>query len=77
MKMIYLAGMLALLSACTPTGREDTSYTVMPQGLRDCKVYTITNDSGGRLYVVRCPNSDTSTTYKSGKVNKTVVSSDK
>lgn len=73
--MKYFIVLLALiLCGCDPSGSEIThTYSVMPEGLKDCKIYTISN--GGReVTVVRCPNSSTSTQYtvRRGKTNASV-----
>lgn len=51
--------------------------SVKIEGLKDCKVYVIpgnTIEDGWsyqpRMYVIRCPNSQTSTVYPYGKGNK-------
>ncbi len=56
------------LAACTPSGKEVTgSFPILPEGLKDCKIYDLQSEHGSHIRVVRCPNSSTSTTYKSGK----------
>ena len=35
----------------------------MPSELKDCKVYKIYNEHNDILYITRCPNSDTPTSY--------------
>lgn len=59
------------LMSCTetpPQTHERTGF-VLPDGLKDCKVYSMTD--GGVMYsyitVVRCPMSQTATTYPCGK----------
>ena len=50
----------------------------MPPELKDCKIYQITNDSGAIIYITRCPNSDTTTSYNYGKTkfNSSVILQD-
>ena len=57
-----------LASGCTPSAQE-RFFPVMPKELQDCKVFDLDDGTGKtpRLTVVRCPNSSTSSTYKSGK----------
>ena len=59
-----------LLCGCSKsTERIDSKY-VLPSGLEDCKIYRLNSEGLTRaLYVVRCPNSDTSTNWseRSGK----------
>jgi len=57
---------------CKPTAKEDTNRFVLPKGLSDCRIYTVSDDRGVYLRVVRCPNSSTSTTT-SGKNSQSVV----
>lgn len=69
-----------LVAGCTPSAREMTAdFTVMPEGLKDCKIYRLTPQGGmGSINVVRCPLSSTTTMYSSGKTrhNTTVVEAD-
>lgn len=66
--MIALA-MLAL-AGCTPRV-EEVSYP-MPEGLKDCQSYRLTNESGSQIVVIRCPNSNV-TAKTGGKNSKTTV----
>ncbi len=52
-KVILLAALL--LSACTESGDASKGYE-MPEGLKDCKVYTVAGSWKQTLYVVRCPH---------------------
>ena len=63
-KLIVLLSAL-LLTACEPSSREVT-YSAMPEDLKDCKAYSI-SESGSYVKVMRCPNSSTSLTYHEGK----------
>jgi hypothetical protein len=77
-KSLLMAGLLAMvLSACDPSAKERRP-TVWPQELSDCKSYYIydPNMPIGHMMVVRCPNSQTSTTFKNGKTNQTAVVSE-
>ena len=73
MKAIGLALAALLLVGCNDA--EQIYPQVKPHGLEDCKFYDMT--VGGRsLYVVRCPNSTTTTSYMSGKVRRYVAAID-
>lgn len=68
--MKYLLLLCLLLVGCT-TAQETTSSWDIPKGLKDCKVYTVSSTLN-TLYVMRCPNSQT-TTKKGGKYPKTTT----
>ena len=60
----------SLLTACNPGYEDKTAdYSVIPNELKDCKFYSVF-DGMNSITVVRCPNSQTSTTWlqRSGKV---------
>ena len=75
LKTIVLSLVTAfLLTGCEPSYKDYTeSFTNLPEGLKDCKIYGIQNGNYMSLSVVRCPNSTVSTTYKSGKTTTTTV----
>ena len=53
-----------LLCGCSKSTDEIDSKYVLPSGLEDCKIYKL--HPGGlaqALYVVRCPDSNTSTNW--------------
>jgi hypothetical protein len=65
-----------MLSGCAPSAEERTAnFTVIPDGLKDCKIYRI-SDGGENITVVRCPNSSTTSSYRIGKTKKTVTTID-
>ena len=65
-----------MLSGCAPSAEERTAnFTVMPEGLKDCKVYRI-SDGSENITVVRCPNSSTTSSNRIGKTKKTVTTID-
>lgn len=74
MKIVYYIIAMLMLAGCSPDGRERTGFTVMPEGLKDCKIYYISDGIAG-ITVVRCPNSST-TAYQGGKNSKTTVTVD-
>lgn len=71
MKKIILILMILALGGCTNSYSE-ANYPVRPPELSDCKFFDMTNDKGGIITVVRCPNSTTSTTT-GGKHKKTTI----
>ena len=69
---ISLAAAAVVLAGCSPN-YNSLSMPVLPDELKDCKFYIVT-DGIRELRVVRCPNSTTSTTYNSsGKTSRTDV----
>lgn len=54
------------LAGCSDSAKE-IAYPAMPDGLKDCRVYYVTNASGNAMTVVRCPMSTTTTEVRSGK----------
>ena len=70
---LALASVFAIVTvACTPSYKQ-LDYPVLPEELKDCKIFRINNSAGTFLYVVRCPNSSTSTTFHSGKSTTTTT----
>lgn len=65
-KKLLIVGALVVLTACTPSTKQFHPQ-VLPSELSDCKFYTVNPDGMQNITVVRCPNSSTSTQYKSGK----------
>ena len=61
MKSIILVLVAVALTACAP-GYEEKHYPVLPDELRDCKFYEVSNGSSS-IKIVRCPNSQVSTTW--------------
>lgn len=72
MKQTFLAISLGLaLSACSPEIKIPPDFPDMLKhtpGFEDCKIAQLQNSLGTNLFVVRCPNSSTSVSYMSGKV---------
>jgi hypothetical protein len=65
MKRILLASIAVLaLAACDPKAYEGAPIpeSMVPEGLKDCKFYTLQRGSGQTFNIVRCPNSSTSLT---------------
>lgn len=68
--LIIIAALL--IAGCTPETKEISANYVLPKGLEDCQIYEMSAPTA-RLYVVRCPNSTTSTTTTSGKTTNSVA----
>lgn len=62
---LTVLGLVALI----PTPQSEPSYSQVPlnqiKGLKDCQMYAIEANTT-RLYVVRCPNSETSVHWVEG-----------
>jgi hypothetical protein len=58
--MKYLP-IIFLAIACSPYHKPRVGYSVPPE-LSDCKIFTI-SDGWKELYVVKCPNADTTTSW--------------
>lgn len=67
--LLVIAGMF-VLAGCERSTTETTGSYYLPKGLEDCRLYTLESGFGNRLKVMRCPNSDTALSYKSGKTTK-------
>ena len=50
-----------LLVGCTPKGYSTDNDYVLPEGLKDCNTYYLLNSNGVSMNVVRCPNSNVTT----------------
>jgi hypothetical protein len=71
--MKYIVMILAVvLAGCTPSAQEQT-FPVVPEGLKDCKFYKLTDESANTIRVVRCPGSSTSMSYKTGKTRSNSI----
>jgi len=68
---MILAVLLAV-GGCS-NGYKEQSFPIKPVELSDCRFFKLTNDDGNVITVARCPNSSTSTTYKSGKTTRSTV----
>ena len=71
MNKLLVLSFLGLLSACNP-GYKPTNFSVMPEELKDCKFFVISDGEGLRVTVGRCPNS-TTTVQESNKSRTTSV----
>jgi hypothetical protein len=50
-----------LAISCSPYNRTKTKYS-LPLELEDCRIFLI-SDGAKDLYVVKCPNADTTTSW--------------
>lgn len=72
-KLLIVLGLAVMATGCTKP--QDISHEVaMPPGFEDCTVGVTARDLG-RLYMIRCPNSST-TTMTGGKHDKPTVTID-
>lgn len=70
MKYLIITLFGIILMGCGEANTEETTKAyILPEGLSDCKIYRLEPQNGVILRVVRCPNSETSTSsrYQSGK----------
>ena len=58
MKRIILLSAIALLVGCQPYAEVKT-YPVLPDELKDCKFFYLSDPPGSAITVARCPNSST------------------
>ena len=70
-RLAIFVAIACLLSACDPSAKQVT-FPVLPDELKDCTFHYISGGLNG-ITVARCPNSTTSTTYRSGKTTRTTV----
>lgn len=63
-----VALVVIFLAGCNPSyENKDASYSLPPE-MQDCKIYKLNGDAISRdIVVVRCPNSQTTTSYRYGK----------
>jgi hypothetical protein len=52
---------LLLVAACAPSHEPKTEFSLPPE-LQDCKIF-IVSDGWKAIYITRCPNSSTSTSW--------------
>lgn len=76
MKKIIMACLICAsifaLSGCEKRTEEASSSFILPEGMKDCVIYRMNNESAIIIYAIRCPLSTTTTTML-GKVNSQVV----
>ena len=78
-QILIFVGVLMMTSALLTSCAEhnpvaEAEQYALPDGLKDCKVYVVTKQNGGgKMKVLRCPNSSTTTSYQSGKTTQSVT----
>lgn len=65
-----------MLVGCEPETKESSRKFDIPPALSDCRFYDMNDTNVRRVLVVRCPHSDTSTSYRSGKSDYRTVTID-
>jgi hypothetical protein len=60
---------ISMMGCDRKSNSDDTSQYSVPAGLKDCQIYRLNSYTRSDLVVVRCPNSNTSATFKSGKTD--------
>ena len=68
--LILVFGILAL-AGCGPSA-ETRDFPILPDALKDCKFFRLSDGGGSTITVARCPNS-TTTTRQSDKAGTTSV----
>lgn len=61
--MICMLVVFSMVMVGCENSYRETQFPVKPKELDDCKFFTLTNEDGLKITVVRCPNSQTSTSY--------------
>lgn len=72
-KVLAVLMVVALLSGCEMETKEVTHTFLLPKGLEDCSIYSMSATSGAHIQAVRCPHSSTASTYKVGKSTQTTI----
>lgn len=75
MKMYKLIGVMVVLALAGCENRATEVHYVLPNELKDCKIYYLESTRNHDLTVMRCPNSTTSTNYsvQNGKARTPVT----
>lgn len=69
MTIVYAIFSVAIISGCSPETSEISSSYSLPIEMKDCQLYQMSSSGLGRtLYVVRCP--DTTTTSEMHQCGK-------
>lgn len=66
LKLLLAIFVMFSLTSCTPSYDDNTGDYKLPPELSDCKIYEL-NANLKNLYVVRCPDSQVTTTTSCGK----------
>ena len=73
MKKLIIAFLMVGFIGCEKSTEEISGTFNMPEELKDCKMYSLSNGVSS-VKVVRCPQSSTSTTYNCGKTTCSTMS---
>lgn len=78
MKFLMVISMAIFMVGCAKETTEVSYKYELPEGLKDCKVYYLQGEGvlASYMRVVRCPNSQTSSSYTSGKTTQSVTTID-
>lgn len=68
-----IMSLVLVLTGCSKETKNITEKFILPDGLKDCQVYFLQSSAINHIKVVRCPNSDTTTSYSSGKTRRSVT----
>lgn len=72
-KLMFIAVLLTLAGCGDPSAKDSTDKWMLPDGLKDCKIYSLSNGKGSYMQVVRCPNSATTSSYTQGKTSTNIT----
>lgn len=72
-KSLFVLSLVLVLTGCSKETKNITEKFILPDGLKDCQVYFLQSSAINHIQVVRCPNSDTTTSYSSGKTRRSVT----
>lgn len=66
---------LVVLYGCTPSAKQEAPIpaNLIPDGLKDCAFYELSNGAGTRYHIVRCPMSSVSLTRPGKNAEHTVT----
>jgi intein/homing endonuclease len=72
-KIILILITLVSFMACSKKTQEYTDSFLLPEELKDCKIFWMRGENVGSMKIVRCPNSSTTTSYEDGKTQKDIT----
>lgn len=67
MKYLLMVFAFIMLMGCDPVTKEKTNGYILPEDLKECKVYYLSN-GGSSMNALVCPHANTTTSYQNGKV---------
>lgn len=73
MKKFLLVLAVLALAGCDARTKELTNKFILPEELKECKVYALQADGGNGMYAMVCPNSTVSTSVQEGKTYRHTV----